>query len=60
MDCIVESLIDRYDRMINSFKKIDQAQNFMYVLTIQFVDRMEKNSKINSEEKHRLMDQIET
>ena len=60
MDGNVDSLMDNYDRMINDIKKIDLANNLMYVLTLQFVDRMEKNGKINSEEKHRLKDQIET
>ena len=32
----------------------------MYALTLQFVDRMEMNGKINTDEKHRLKDLIET
>ena len=45
---------------INEVKKGDLAQNLTYALTLQFIDRMEKNGKINSDEKHRLKDDIET
>ena len=42
--------MDRYDKLINYMKKENLAQNLMYALTQQFVDRMEKSRKINSEE----------
>ena len=60
MDGNVESLIDRYDRIINDVKKVDLTNNLMYALTVQFVDRLEKSGLINNEEKQWLKDQIET
>ena len=42
MDNSMESLMDRYDRLINDVKKVDLAQNVIYALIIQFVDMMEK------------------
>ena len=56
----IQNLMDKYDRRINDVKKIDLANNLMYALTVQFVDRMEKNERINREEKQRLKDEIET
>ena len=41
-------------------KKIDLAANLDYAMTLQFMDRLEKNGKISSDERMRLKDEIET
>ena len=41
-------------------KRVDLVNYLEYALSLQFLDRMEKNRKTNIEEKHTLKDQIET
>ena len=41
-------------------KKIYLAANLDYAMTLQFMDRLEKNGKISSDERMRLKDEIET
>lgn len=40
--------------------KFGLVTNLKYTLSLQFKDRLEKNGKIYSDEKNRLMDEIET
>ena len=55
----IETLIDRFEEMITETDKTDLATNLRYALSVQFVDRLEKSSKINAGEKLRLKDVIE-
>ena len=41
-------------------KKLDLATNLNFAITLQFMDRLEKNGKISSDERMRLKDKIET
>ena len=40
--------------------KIDLAANLDYAMMLQFMDRLENNGKISSDERMRLKDEIET
>ena len=41
-------------------KKIDLAANLNFAMMLQFMERLEKNGKISSDERMRLKDEIET
>ena len=56
----VEVLIDIYEDMVTGVRRVDLVNNLEYALSLQFVDRLEKSGKINSNEKLRLKDVIET
>ena len=59
MDDNVETLLDRFKEMITEVDKINLAENLKYALSSQFVDRLEKESKINAGEMLRLKDVME-
>ena len=59
MDDSVETLIDRFEEMMTEVNKEKLAENLKYALLSQFVDRLEKESKINAREKLRLKDVME-
>ena len=56
----IEKITDKFGRMMAEVKKIDLAANLDYAMTLQFMDRLEKNGKISSDERMRLKDEIET
>ena len=56
----IEEMIHNFERLMTYVEKIDLAQNLNYALTMQFVDRLERDGKINKEEKYRLKDEMET
>merc|ERR1712115_212034 len=56
----IESITDRFERMMTETKKVDLAAKLDYALTLQFIDRLEKEGKISSDERMRLKDEIET
>ena len=55
-DGTVEELIDNFGRLMTDVEKIDLAQNLNYVLTLQCLDKLEKDGKINKEQSYRLKD----
>ena len=55
-DGTVEELIDNFGRMMTEVEKIELAQNLNYALTLQFVDKLERDGKIKKEERYRLKD----
>merc|ERR1712120_33444 len=60
VDGEIESIKDRFERMMTEANKVDLAANLEYALTLQFMDRLEKEGKISSDERMRLKDEIET
>ena len=56
----IEKITDKFGRMMAEVKKIDLAANLDYAMTLQFMDRLEKNRKISSDERMRLKNEIET
>ena len=56
----IENITDRFGRMMAEVKKVDLAANLNYAMTLQFMDRLEKEGKISSDERMRLKDEIET
>ena len=56
----VEEMLDSFGKIMTDIEKIYLAQNLIYALTLQFVDRLERDGKINKEEKYRLKDEMET
>merc|ERR1711881_5761 len=56
----IESITDRFERMMTETKKVDLAAKLDFALTLQFIDRLEKEGKISSVERMRLLDEIET
>ena len=56
----IERINDKFGRLIAEAKKIDLGSNLDYAMTLQFVDRLEKDGKIGNDEKMRLIDEIET
>ena len=60
VDGEIESITDRFERMMTETKKVDLAAKLDYALTLQFMDRLEKEGKISSDERMRLKDEIET
>merc|ERR1712101_99371 len=55
----IESIMDRFERMMTETKKIDLAAKLDFALTLQFIDRLEKEGKISSEERHRLLAEMD-
>ena len=45
---------------MNKVKRLDLAQNLNYALKLQFINRIKKRGKINSDEKLRLKDEIDS
>ena len=56
----IENTTDRFGKMIAEKKKIDLKDNLNFAMTLQFMERLEKNRKISSDERMRLKDEIET
>ena len=59
MDDNVETLRYRFDEIIMEVDKEKLVENLKYALSSQFVDRLEKENKINTGEKLRLKDVME-
>ena len=59
IDDNVENLIDRFKELITEVEKEKLMENLKYVLSSQFIDRLEKENKINTGEKLRLKDVME-
>ena len=55
----VEILIDKFEEMITKTERLRLAENLKYALSLQFLERLETNGKINAGEKLRLKDVIE-
>ena len=43
--------MDRFQHMVTEVRKIDLVNTLEYALSLQFVDRLEKNGMINSSKK---------
>ena len=56
----IEKITDKFGRMMAEIKKINLATNLDYAMALQFMERLEKNGKISSDERMRLKDEIET
>ena len=56
----IENTVDRFGKMMAEVRKLDLAANLNFAMTLQFMDRLEKNGKLSSDEKMRLKDEIET
>merc|ERR1712112_560279 len=56
----IENTADRFGKMMAEVKKLDLAANLNFALILQFMERLEKNGKLSSDEKMRLKDEIET
>ena len=56
----IEKITNKFARLMAEVKKIDLTANLDYAMTLQFMDRLEKNGKISSDERMRLKDEIET
>lgn len=56
----IENTADRSGKMMAEVRKLDLAANLNFAMTLQFMDRLEKNGKLSSDEKMRLMNEIET
>ena len=56
----IENTTDRFGKMMAEVRKLDLAANLNFAMTLQFIDRLEKNGIITGDEKMRLKDEIET
>ena len=56
----IENTTDRFGKMMVEVRKLDLAANLNFAMTLQFMERLEKNGKISSDERMRLKDGIET
>ena len=56
----IESTTDRFGKMMAEVRKLDLAANLNFAMMLQFMDRLEKNGKLSSDERMRLKDEIET
>merc|ERR1711895_327389 len=54
VDGEIESITDRFERMMTETKKVDLAAKLDYALTLQFMDRLEKEG--NKQNKRRMED----
>ena len=55
----MEVLRDRFDDLMTEVIRVYLVTNLGYALSLHFVDRLEKNGKINADEKFRHKDVIE-
>ena len=55
----VDKMMDRFGDMIVEMKKIRLAENLDYAMGLQFLERLEKSSKVNAVEKKMLRDILE-
>ena len=55
----VDKMINRFGDMITEMKKIKLAENLDYAMGLQFLERLEKSSKVNAVEKNILRDILE-
>ena len=56
----IENTTDKFGKMMAEVKKIDLKDNLNFAMMLQFMERLEKNEKISSDERMRLKDEIET
>ncbi len=56
----IENTTDRFGKMMAEVGKLDLAANLNFSMTLQFMDRLEKNGKLSSDERMGLKDEIET
>ena len=56
----IENTTDKFGNMMAEVKKLDLAANLNFAMMLQFMERLEKNGKISSDERMRLKDEIET
>jgi len=56
----IEVLMDRIGDIVTEVSRMDVVTNLEYAMSLQLVDRLEKSGKINSSEKLRVKDVIET
>ena len=54
MDEKVDVLIDKFEEMVTETEKLKLAERMRYALSLQFIERLEKEGKINIGEKLRL------
>ena len=59
MDKKVKVLMDRFEDIVTEVDKVDLETNLKYAFFLQFVDRLEKSSKISNLEILRLKDTME-
>ena len=55
----VDKLIDKFEELITETDKLKLAQNLKYVLSLMFIEWLERDGKINASEKLRVRDVIE-
>ena len=58
IDGSVESMLDKFEKLIVEAKKLDLSQNLNYAMKLQFTERMERNRKINSDKRYILKDEM--
>ena len=56
----IENTSDRFGKMMVEVKKLDLATNLNFAMKLQFIERLEKNGMISSDERMRLEDKIES
>ena len=54
----IENITDRFGKMMTEVRKLDLAANLNFAMTLQFMDRLEKNGKLSSDERMRLKDDM--
>ena len=52
----IDKLIDKFEELITETDKLKLAQNLKYALSLMFIERLERDRKINANEKLRLRD----
>ena len=55
----VDVLIDRFKEVVTDMETLRLAERLKYALSLQFIERLEASSKINSGERVRLKDLLE-
>ena len=54
----IENTTDKFGKMMSEVKKLYSAANLNFAMTLQFIERLEKNGKISSDEGLRQKDTI--
>ena len=56
----IENTTDRFGKMMAEVRKLDLAANLNFAMKLHFMDRLEKNGKLSSDERMILKDEIKT
>ena len=60
MDGTVDKLIDEFEEMVMDIRSLGLVEQLEYAVSAQFVERLEEGGKVNSGERIRLKDILET